>query len=108
MLNSRPGIPAHACKCEQTIAEFVDWPEQRKSEERDRIAPVIEPISAEEAHRCLPPMHLVLDPKFLLQGKGRVISFADEMVEALERHACEIEMAGHTTWFRRGFNQVDL
>jgi hypothetical protein len=65
-------------------------------------------VAGEEPHRSGTPDELIRDSEFLHERKGRVIGAADEVVEALDGGAVEVEVAGHASWLGSGFNEVNL
>jgi hypothetical protein len=66
------------------------------------------PAVDEIAHRRLAPDHAVADAQFLHQLEGRPVGLADEMVEALDRQAGEVEMGRHAARHAVGFEDRDF
>ena len=80
----------------------------RKAEECHGIAPPMQLSAGEDPHRRWPPLHRFAQPKFFQEIEGRIIGLTNEVIEALERDAIEVEVARHATRFWSRLDEVDL
>ena len=106
--DGRPGVAADADEGEEAVAELVDRAEGWEAEEGDGIAPGVERVVVEEAHGGGAPDDFAGDAELAHEGEGGEVGLADEVVEALEGEAVEVEVAGHSAGLGRGFDEVDV
>ena len=109
VLQRSPVVAPRRDEHQRAVAELLEQARVRKAQQRDRIAPGVQRAVDEVAHRGRPPAHAgrrCRAPRISVEG--RLVRLADEMVEALDRQAAEVEMRGHAARLRRRLEQRHL
>lgn len=97
MLERAGGLPSRRREHHQPVTSLLDRREAGELQQRDRVAPVMQPAPGEYAHAGAHPAHPVADAELLHEVERRLVRLADEVVVAFERKAAEVEMRRHSS-----------